>query len=99
MGETDKMVHAPLELLIAVHYYYSNGEKYVGYNTEHDNSEAVRLIKARMVEAGLLCEVSHPGPTADYERTDALVVWIEAMCSVPFPIQKWVIPEKEHGDG
>ncbi len=31
----------------------------------------------------------------DYEPTDGLKAWVDALCAVPFPVQLWVIPERQ----
>jgi hypothetical protein len=32
---------------------------------------------------------------ADYTGTEALTVWVDALCAVPWPVKKWVVPTCE----
>lgn len=79
----------PLHIQIAMHYHCHPGQ----YEMVTTN-ETRRQYAEDLVRAGLLrkegCLTS--GPIVGYAATDGLRVWIEAICSVPFPVQQWVIP-------
>lgn len=86
----------PLHLRIALHYFHYFVSPTVSYGAgdsdAHAISPAVRNYKKELVDAGLL-EFCDDGIRV--KTTEALSVYIEALCSVPLPVQKWVIPESE----
>jgi hypothetical protein len=79
--------HSPLEIQIGLHYWTKPGV-YAADDERHSGSSAVREIKKSMIAAGLLA----PGDPDDVKATDALGVWVEAICAVPWPVKIWVIP-------
>lgn len=82
----------PLKINIALWYYCRPGD--YGKNS-HDNNftaPAVQEALKDFVDGGLLA-VSPHGSEARYYGTEALKVWVDGLCSVPWPIQQWVIPE------
>lgn len=64
---------------------YSNGEKTIIRNIL-DEPKAVALD--HLFGAGLLDEIE----SGEYEGNEALTMYVEALASVPFPVQQWVIP-------
>lgn len=86
MGET---MITPLHIEIAMHYHCRTGQ----YEMVTTN-ETRRRYADDLADAGLLTRVPDAGSLAivAYGATPALAVWIKAICSVPFPVQWWVIP-------
>ena len=89
--------HSPLEIKIALHYWcyphdYENAEG------PHWNSPVVRDIIRRMQDAGLIVTlpVAADRP-AIYGRGPALRCYIDALCSIPWPVQVWKIPDGTDG--
>lgn len=82
---------SPLEIQMALHFW-TRPTAYAEHEPEHRNSGAVKNILAWYVRDGLLEKIPANEHGETYKATDALGVWVEALCSVPFPIQKWVIP-------
>jgi hypothetical protein len=76
----------PLMVEIALHYYVNSVTDFPRLN-----APAVQLAMSVFMEHGLL-EECDDGP--QYQGTEGLTTWINALCSVPFPVQQWVIPEK-----
>lgn len=82
---------SPLEIQMALHFWTSP-TKYAEHEPDHRTSGAVKAILAWYVRDGLL-EPTAPNDYGEiYKATEALGVWVEALCAVPFPVQKWVIP-------
>lgn len=80
----------PLALSIAIHYWTTPGD-YDGGNTDHFHSPATSEWIMALIDKGLLVRSNKAGQL--YEgNNEALEVYINALCSVPFPTQKWVIP-------
>lgn len=82
----------PLHIEIAMHYHCRTGQ----YEMVTTN-ETRRQYADDLVDAGMLKRVPGPGPqaTVEYASTPGLAVWIKAICSVPFPVQQWVIPARD----
>lgn len=85
----------PLEIQMALHFW-TRPTAYAEHEPEHRNSGAVKAILAWYVRDGFLevIPVNEHGET--YRATEALGVWVKALCAVPFPVQKWVIPTVAH---
>lgn len=82
---------SPLEIQIAIHFW-TRPTKYAEHEPDHRNSGAVKAILSWYVRDGLL-EPTAPNEHGEiYKATEALGVWVDALCTVPFPVQKWVIP-------
>ena len=81
--------HSPLELMIALHHYGS-AVPYAQNDHRHQQSPAVRRILHDFVCDGLLTYCGY-SPSIEYEATDKLRAWVEGLCSVPMPKQKWQI--------
>lgn len=84
---------APLHLLIGLWYHTSGSGQDYEAGTPHGESEATAHCIGHLVVAGLLKE-NHGASAVNrkFEPTPGLAVWIEALCSTPFPELKWVMP-------
>lgn len=89
----------PLHVNIALHYHTSV-DQWPDLRIPIHERYANDLVNYGLLEK----DPSHVGPfcASIYRKTPALAVWIEALCSVPFPVQQWVIPKSspdhpEHG--
>jgi hypothetical protein len=81
----------PLKIDIALWYHCRVGDygKHAGDNNFH--APAVQEALQDFVNGGLLAK-SPDGCSAEYYGTEALSVWVEGLCNVPWPVQKWVLP-------
>lgn len=78
---------SPLEIKIALHYYAMPGD----YDGTERGSGAFSEIVETFLRGGLLVT---PGPRgATLSAGPALAIYVEALCAIPFPVQKWVIPD------
>lgn len=77
----------PLHILIAIHYHCHAEQHPMLHNQVH------RDYAEDLAGAGLL-RLANWATTATpaYEKTEGLAVFVEALCSTPFPVQKWVMP-------
>jgi hypothetical protein len=92
------MSACPGEIAIAIHYWTTPGE-YSADNTAHRESPFARDVHESFVKRGLLRKLDEPNAYgATYASTEALGVYIDALCSVPFPVQQWVIPSQTSGE-
>lgn len=80
---------SPLGIEIGLHYHCIA----VGDFPRLD-APACQEMVAWMVEAGLLNPVNGD---RRYEPTDGLRVWVEALCAVPFPVRRWILPVRKEG--
>lgn len=85
----------PLEISIALWYTTRPGD-YGNHNGDNNlNAPAVQDSIQRFVAAGLLrrtLPVESKGGTKSYIATEGLQVYVDYLCSVPLPEQKWVMP-------
>lgn len=84
----------PLEIGMVIHYC-TIAQPYSAHCARHRYSQAVTEITERWLRLGYL-KIASALAQADgleYEATEALHVWMHALCCVPRPVQKWVIPE------
>lgn len=82
---------SPLEISIALHYH-CRVDDYGRHNGDNNfDAPAVVDTLARFVEAGLLTVDQDGIPS--YRATPGLAVWVDAICSVPLPVQQWIIPK------
>lgn len=83
----------PLEISIALWYYCRVGDYGDGSGDNNHTAPAVQTTFQQFVDAGLL---KRHEPNADlpqrYYATDGMRVYVEALCAVPWPEQKWIIP-------
>ena len=73
----------PLQIAMMIHYYVSP-EPYAKYEPDHAQSGAVTKQRIELVDLGLL-DVGH-------KVTPKGNAYIEALCNMPLPICKWVLP-------
>lgn len=86
----------PLELAIAIHYH-TTPLPYAAHDPAHAHAPAVIGITADFVRRGFLVEAAPEDVVkygADFRGTEALQVWIDALCRVPRPERVWAIPER-----
>lgn len=83
----------PLMIEIALHYYTTAPEAGDwGYREGRMNLDAVAEARNVLTARGLL-KLSNAKPCLrDYEATDGMRVLVDALCAVPFPEQRWVMP-------
>jgi hypothetical protein len=81
----------PLEIDIALWYHTRPRDYGDGTGDCNFNAPAVQEAFRRFVDAGLLKKIE---PTADlpqhYVGTEGLHVYVEALCDVQWPQQRWV---------
>jgi hypothetical protein len=95
-GEPGTMA-TPLEISTGLWYYTRPGDYGLDNGDRNFNAPAVRETFKRFVDAGLLCHCS-TGEQNYKANEPALKAWVEALCSVPFPVVKWVVePQESHG--
>jgi hypothetical protein len=82
---------SPLLIKIALHYYITSSED---CSELESRFEAQQFALSVLLESGLLERIGGDRDELKFRGTDALKVWVEAICAVPFPVQQWVIPEK-----
>lgn len=80
----------PLQIKMMLHYYCSP-TPYAKYEPHHAHSEAVFDQRANLMDEGLLVPVD--SAMASYECTEKGKAYVSALCAMPLPIAKWVIPE------
>lgn len=83
---------SPIEISIALWYYCRVGD-YGRFNGDNNfDAPAVQSAIKGFVDKGLL--IANPAPNeCIYRGTDALNVYVDALCSVPLPVQRWVMPK------
>lgn len=80
----------PLEISVLLHYYARPGDF-----REGDFSAPIITPTLEMfVKRGLLCH-HLPGSTQKYGSTEATRVFVEALCAVPAPVKRWVMPDQQ----
>ncbi len=78
---------SPLYIEIALHYHCRTDD------FPRLDAPAVKSALIDFVSSGLLRPQSDaPGTRRNYEPTDGLAVWVEALRAVPWPKQVWAIP-------
>jgi hypothetical protein len=86
---------SPLEIMIGLHYWTTPAE-YADHDCAHQESPAVQEVLADFVARGLLRNLDVPNQYGGtYASTEALEVWVNGICDVPFPVQKWVLPSTD----
>lgn len=80
----------PIEIDILLHYYVSPEE----YRNGDIGAPAVLDALKKFVSRGLIVKRTVPNEYgALYEgNSAALKVYVETLCAVPLPVQKWVMP-------
>lgn len=85
---------SPLEIKIALHYWALTNDYEDHVEPKHGRSPAVQDALARFVAMGLLVDKmqgSEHRCDRRYDSGPALECFVDALCSVPWPKQKWVI--------
>lgn len=82
----------PLQLTMLLHYY-SIAEPYALRQPEHANSPVVKDQRMGLMNEGLLLVSDITG--SEYKVTEKGKAFIEALCNMPLPVCKWVIPSKD----
>jgi hypothetical protein len=76
---------SPLYIEIGLHYYARTTD----FRNGDFSAPAVRDAVKSFVEYGMLKPADGTG--TKYEATEALNVWVRALCAVNWPVQRWVI--------
>lgn len=79
----------PLHIMLGIHFYTMPDVPYAQDNPCHANSPAVVEYIGDLVNAGLL-EIDAAKPN-QVTPTTGLAIWIEGLCSIPFPVKEWKI--------
>ena len=87
----------PLEIDILLHYYTTP----VDYRDGDFSAPAVRKAVDEFVADGLLRPTKQKsggiGPLS-YETTERAQVFLQALCALPLPELRWVMPTKTTGE-
>jgi len=91
MSPHTPVFRTPVFIEIALHYWTTPGDHPMVQAGTHRMYEEIAEF---MVQAGMLTKSEKLGVL--YESTEALGVYIGALCEVPLPVQRWVIPTVTH---
>lgn len=83
---------SPLQIQMLLHFW-TRPTRYAEGDADHRNSPAVQALFGQFVSSGLLERTVENEYGEVFKATDALGVYAEALCSVPWPVQVWVIPQ------
>jgi hypothetical protein len=83
----------PLYIEIGLHY----ATKADDYRDGDFTAPAVREALLDFVSRGLL--IANPKLNVSYGATEGLRVWVEALCAVEFPEQRWVVGSPQSRGG
>lgn len=86
MSAEKKRVATPLLIEIAVHYACC------GVEFERLHTPACSEAVFKFVRLGLIKDRGIDAKPR-FEATDGLRLWVDTLCTVPFPEHRWVIPE------
>jgi hypothetical protein len=80
----------PLQIRMMLHYYAISAP-YAVDNPQHADSLAVREQRQRLINDELI----EPDETSGsgFRATDRGDAYVEALCAMPLPIKKWVMPD------
>lgn len=84
-------MNTPLGIEILLHYHCTGGTDF-----PHPSPAASDCI-AEYVAAGILERIPTPSTaeSPNYRAVrDATTVYVEALCAVPLPVQRWIVLEK-----
>jgi hypothetical protein len=82
----------PLMINIAIWYVARPADYGKGNGDNNFHAAGVQEILKDFVDGGLLEKSKRTDIDQEYLATDAMRLWVSALCRVPWPIQKWVIP-------
>jgi hypothetical protein len=86
----------PLKISIGLWYHCRAGDYGKDAGDHNFRAPAVQEALQDFVNGGLLAK-SPQGCEAEYFATEALAVWVDGLCDVRWPVQKWVLPTEEAG--
>ncbi len=78
---------SPAQISVLLHYHARPGD----FNNGEMSPSFVDSVIRDFLRSGLLAEYKDPS-SQRYIATEATKVYVEALCNVPLPVQKWVIP-------
>lgn len=75
---------SPCDIEILLHYWC--------YPVPHPRADAPAVQESiqRFIDAGIFVRCDHAA--SGINGTEACRVLVEALCAVPFPVQRWVMP-------
>lgn len=79
----------PLHIRMMLHYY-AIATPYAEHDPFHASSIAVAEYRGHLIQSGLI-EEDLKSPSG-YRSTARGRAYVEALCDMPLPIQKWVMP-------
>jgi hypothetical protein len=79
---------SPYDIEILLHYH-SRTDDWSGPSA---GNALHRETMRRFVQDGLLSRCEEPAASRDYEPTERLHAYVEGLCRVPLPVQRWVVP-------
>jgi hypothetical protein len=80
----------PLQIQMMLHYY-AIAEPYACRQPEHAHSGATKDQRLQLIAWDLL-EFT-PDKPSSYTPTEKGVAYVQALCDMPLPIKKWVMPD------
>jgi hypothetical protein len=81
---------SPLIIAMGLHYYARCDD----FEPERLHAPAVQDALSVFVAHGMLQKLDEPNEYgATYVATDGLRVWCEALCSINWPVQEWIMPK------
>lgn len=87
--------YPPLFIMMMLHYYALPGP-YAENEPRHQASTACQKFHEQMVREQLLRRLDEPDNYGcGYEITQKGRAYVDALCVMPLPVAKWVIPEVE----
>jgi len=81
----------PLEIEILLHYYYSGEDFRKGDFSAPAVRAAIDLFQ--VLDGGSLLTKDPCDMEKNYTITDRGRAYVNALCSMPLPVSKWVMPE------
>jgi len=72
-------------------HYHTRGEPYARYEPDHAQSGAVKSQREGLMVWELL--ETDGGSPSGYRVTERGRAFVEAICAMPLPIKKWVMPD------
>lgn len=79
----------PLQITMMLHYY-AIAAPYSKEDEDHANSPAVTEQRGWLLNADMLRYSSKS--SSGYEVTERGAAFVDALCSLPLPVSKWVMP-------
>lgn len=81
----------PFEIEILLYYYWSSVDEY-----PKRNAPIFKETIGRFINLGLIIATPSPHPCCYVYsgNREALTAYVNALCAVPLPVQKWVVETK-----